>query len=398
MDAVKLAKENESFAIEVRRNLHKIPELELELPKTVAYICSKLDEMNVEYKKLVNGNAIVATIYGTKPGKNIVLGIRADMDALPITEETGLEFASTHKGCMHACGHDGHSAMALTVLKILNENKSEFSGAVKFLFQPGEEIPGGAKPMIDEKALEDPKVDYIIGLHEGGLFSNMKVGNIGFKSGPLMACMDKFTIKINGKGGHGANPQITVDPIIISAEVLLGLQKIISRELPPVSKALISVCQINGGTSQNIIPNSVEMVGTSRALSEADRDIIEKRIFEISDGIARTYGGSAELNYERKYPVLVNDDEFTKFVKDATEELFGDDVIELPEPTMGGEDMAFFLQEVPGTYFMLGNLNKNADGNFYPHHNSKFDVDETQFYKGIATMVNVVDKLMGGNN
>lgn len=392
MDIIKLAKDNENLCIEIRRDLHKIPELELELPKTVKYIKDRLNSWGVEYQELVNGNAIVVLIEGNG-GEGQCIGIRADMDALPITEETGLEFASTHSGCMHACGHDGHAAMALTTLKILNENRDAFKGSVKFFFQPGEEIPGGAKPMIDEGALENPRPDYMIGIHNGNV-SKMEPGKIGFREGAMMASMDRFSIKVKGKGGHGANPHETVDPIIITGEILLGLQKIISRELAPYDQALVSVCKIEGGTSQNIIPDEVNMLGTARTLNENARDLIEKRILEISDGIAKTYGGSAELLYERMYPVLSNDAEFTRHVKTLVGEIFPEDVQDLPDPTMGGEDMAFFLQEIPGTYIFLSNIKPHSDGVRYPHHNSKFDLDESQFYKGIAIfLATVFDKL-----
>lgn len=391
MDILKLARDNESYAIEVRRELHKIPELELELPKTVEFITNELKKLGVEYDLLVNGNAIVATIEA-EDSNGPCIGIRADMDALPILEETGLEFASTHVGRMHACGHDGHSAMALTTLKILAENRNIFKGKVKFLFQPGEEIPGGAKPMLDEGALENPRVDYILGLHEGGLVKNMDKGAVYFKEGSMMASMDKFIIKVKGKGGHGANPQDTIDPVVISAEIILAVQKIISREIAPTSSALISICQINGGSSQNIIPDEVVLVGTARTLNEKDRDTVENRLTAICKGIANTYGGDSEVEYNRMYPVLVNDSKVTKLVREAAEELFPEDVRELETANMGGEDMAFFLQEVPGCYFFMSNL-KDVGGKVHPHHNSKFDVDEEEFYKGIAIFLNTIRKL-----
>lgn len=384
MDVIKLAKENEDLCIEMRRELHKIPELELELPKTVKYVKSKLDEFGIEYTEMINGNALVANVYGDSEGK--CLAIRADMDALPVTEETGLPFASTHEGCMHACGHDSHTAIALTAAKILNENKDKLKGVVKFIFQPGEEIPGGAKPMIEEGCLENPKVDHIIGMH-GGWLSDIPHGKIGFKDNELMASMDRFSIKVKGRGGHGANPQKTVDPIIISAEILMGIQKIISREIAPVDSGLISVCKIDGGFTQNIIPNEVNMLGTARALDEGVRDTIEKRIEEISKGIAQTYGGSAEVLYERFYPVLKNDPEFNAYVKENTREIFPDDIFELAKPTMGGEDMAFYLKEVPGTFMFLSNLKAASDGEKYPNHNPKFDLDESLFYKGVSVFI-----------
>ena len=384
MDYIKLARDNEDLCIEMRRELHKIPELELELPKTVAYVKSKLDDFGLSYKEYVNGNGLSVLIEGSEPGK--CLAIRADMDALPVHEETGLEFASTHPGKMHACGHDSHTAIALTAAKILNENKDKLKGSVKFIFQPGEEIPGGAKPMIEEGVLENPKVDFIIGMH-GGHLAEIPRGSIAFKDNEMMAAMDKFTIEVNGKGGHGASPHLAIDPIVISGEILLGLQKIISREIAPVDSALVSVCKINGGFTQNIIPDKVEMMGTARSLDEDVRDVVEKRIGEICDGIAKTYGGSADVNYERFYPVLNNDPEFTGQIRSIVTDILPEDVFELRKPVMGGEDMAFYQKEVPGCFMFLSNLAEHSDGVCYPNHNSKFNLDESLFYKGVATFI-----------
>ena len=384
MDYTKVAKDNEDLCIEMRRQLHKIPELELDLPETVAYVKSKLGDFGISYKEYVNGNGLSALIEGNETGK--CLAIRADMDALPITEQTGLDFASTHPGKMHACGHDSHTAIALTAAKIINENKDKLKGSVKFIFQPGEEIPGGAKPMIDEGVLENPKVDFIIGMH-GGHLADIPQGKIAFRANEMMAAMDKFTIEVNGKGGHGASPHDAVDPIIISAEILMGLQKIISREIAPVDSALVSVCKIDGGFTQNIIPDKVDMMGTSRSLDEGVRDIVEKRISEISDGIAKTYGGSAKVNYERFYPVLENNPELTGQIKDIVTNILPEDVFDLKKPVMGGEDMAFYQKEVPGCFMFLSNLKEHSDGIAYHNHSPKFNLDESMFYKGVATFI-----------
>ena len=221
----------------------------------------------------------------------------------------------------------------------------------------------------------------------GGQLADIPHGKIAFKDNEMMASMDKFSIRINGHGGHGASPQATVDPIIVSAEVLLGLQKIISREINPVDSGVVSVCKIDGGFTQNIIPDTVDMMGTARALSEDVRDTIERRVEEISSGIANTYGASAEVNYERFYPVLNNDPKFNSFVKNVVGELFEDDIYEMDKPVMGAEDMAFYLQEVPGSFMFLSNLFQREDGKVYVNHNSKFDLDESLFYKGVATFV-----------
>lgn len=381
------AKKIEKTIIKDRRNLHKIPELQLDLPKTVAYVEDRLKSMGISYKKLVNGNAILAEI-GSYNGKCIA--IRADMDGLPITEETGLDFQSTHPGSMHACGHDGHTAMALGAAKLLKENEENLNGLVKIFFQPGEEIPGGAKPMIDEGCMENPKVDRVIGLHQGGIFGVLPQGTIAYKKGPMMASMDAFIIRVKGHGGHGAKPDSFIDPIATISEINLGLQKIISRELDPTESALISICQIHGGTTQNIIPNEVREEGTVRNLNEETRDFVEKRMGEIVENTAKAFRCEGILEYKRFYPSLINDDEFTNYVKDIAIDLLGKEkVIELKNPSMGGEDFAFFLNEADGTFLSLNNLKVNEDGNVYPHHNSKFDVEESTFYIGSGILAEV---------
>lgn len=387
MNYLKRAKEIEDVIINDRRKLHKIPELQLSLPKTVAYVENELKKLNISYKKMVKGNAIVAEI-GKYKGKCIA--IRADMDALPIKEETSLSFSSIHEGNMHACGHDGHTAMALGACRILKENEEDLDGLVKIFFQPGEEIPGGAKPMIDEGCMENPKVDRIIGLHEGGLFGNFPTGTICYKNGAMMASMDAFILKVKGHGGHGARPDNFIDPIVTISEINLALQKIISRELDPTESALISICQIHGGTCQNIIPNEVWEEGTVRTVDEDVRDFVEKRMKEISENIARAFRCEAELDYKRYYPAVINDKEFTSYVKNIAREILGGEkVIEISKPTMGGEDFAFFEKETKGTFLSLNNLKANKDGKIYPHHNSKFDVDESVFYIGSGLMAEI---------
>lgn len=387
MNFLDQAKNIEETIINDRRNLHKIPELELNLPKTVAYVEDKLKSLNISYKKLVNGNAIVAEI-GSYNGKCIA--IRADMDALPITEETGLDFKSTHEGCMHACGHDGHTAMALGAARLLKENEDKLDGLVKIFFQPGEEIPGGAKPMIDEGCMENPHVDRVIGLHEGGVFGFLPQGTIAYRNGPMMASMDAFIIRVKGHGGHGARPDSFIDPIATISEINLGLQKIISRELDPTESSLISICQIHGGTCQNIIPNEVWEEGTVRNLNEETRDFVEKRMGEIVENTAKAFRCEGILEYKRFYPSLINDVDFTDYVKNIAIELLGEEkVIELNNPSMGGEDFAFFLKEASGTFLSLNNLKANQDGNIYPHHNSKFDVEESTFYIGSGILAEV---------
>lgn len=387
MDILKLVKEKEDEVIKIRRDLHQIPELELNLPKTMNYIASVLDKIGIKYEKLLNGNAIVAKIEGEKKGKCIA--IRADSDGLPIKEETNLSFASTN-GNMHACGHDGHTAIALGCCMILNENKDKLNGTVKIFFQPGEETPGGALPMIEEGCMENPKVDAVIGLHEGCLLP-ITYGKIGVTSGAIMASADIFEIFVNGKGSHGATPQLANDPIVTACEIVLALQKIISREVDPLSNSVLTVGIINGGTAHNIIPDSVYIKGTVRTLDEDVREFIAKRIEEISQGIAQSFRCKADVKYHFMYPVVMNDEKFTEFFIKNTKEILGDDIIEkIKKPSMGGEDVAYFLQKAKGTFFMLSNPKVYEDGKVYPHHTSKFDVNEKYFYKGMAAILKTV--------
>ena len=390
---IDLVKQKEAKIIQIRRDLHQIPELELSLPKTVSYVCKQLDELQIPYHKLVDGNAIVALIEGKEKGKCIA--IRADMDALPIKENTGLSFASKHEGCMHACGHDGHTAMALGACMVLKELSSEFKGCVKILFQPGEEFPGGALPMIEEGCMENPKVDAVIGLHEGYIYPGVEKGKIGVCSGAFFASMDHFHITVRGKGAHGAYPHLSVDPIPITCEIVSGLQKIISRELPPTARALITVGQIHGGTAFNVIPDEVFIEGTVRSTDESERSFIAKRIEDIASDIAKSYRAEAKIVYEFKYPVLINDEDFTTFFVKNTKELFGDDSIhEISVPTMGGEDMAYFLQKAQGTFFVLSNPIIHDGGKIYPHHSDRFDIDESLFYKGTSAVLATVLKYL----
>lgn len=391
MDPLKLAKENKDFIINARRKLHQIPELGLELPETISYLKSELDKLDLEYEVYEDISSIVCLIEGSKEGKTVA--IRADMDGLPVKEETGLEFQSTN-GNMHACGHDGHASMALGVCKILSENKSNIKGRVKVLFQAGEEYPGGAKPMIDRGALKNPDVDVIIGLHEGVIAPNVKKGKVGISYGPMMASMDRFLVEVNGKGGHGAYPQFSIDSIAIASEIVLGLHKIISREIEATEPAVLSVTRIQGGFNQNILPDKVELEGTVRAVNEDVRRKIAKRIEEISSYIGKAYGADIKTTYDFKYPALITDKEVTEKLRKSMEKIVGAENIKVVEkPLMGGEDMAFYLEEIPGTFFFMSNP-KDAE-NPQSHHTPRFDIDEEYLPVGTAIFLQFILDYLG---
>lgn len=382
-NTVEAAQKMQDQLISWRRDLHQIPEVGLELPKTSAYVAEKLSEMGIEYQENIGVSGIIGLIKGKEDGKTVA--IRADMDGLAIVEETGLPFASTN-GNMHACGHDAHTAMLLGTAKILNKNKDKLKGNIKLIFQAGEEGPGGAKPMIDDGAMENPKVDAVLGLHIGTIFKEVGTGEVGVAYGNLMACLDKFEIKVIGKGCHGAMPDIGVDPIVISAQVINALQTIVSREVKPTEPAVITIGEIHGGRSYNIIPDSVEMVGTARTTNQAVRRKIASRMEEVIANVTKSMRGDYKFTYNFGYPPLVNNAEFTKgFVESAKKVVGEKKIVEILHPTMGGEDMAYFLERVPGTFFFLGAGNE-AKGIVAPHHNSKFDVDEDVFWVGTALL------------
>lgn len=384
IDIIAQVKGIEDEIIEYRRELHRIPEIGLELPKTVEFVSSKLDQMGIKYEKLVDGNALVALIKGKNEGKTIAL--RADMDGLPLKEETNLDFSSINNN-MHACGHDGHTAALLGAARILNDNRDKFQGQVKLLFQPGEEAPGGAEPMIEEGALENPRVDRILAMHMGNLGKGIGHGNIGVNYGTMMAAVDTMRIRVIGKGSHGAYPHQSIDPVLTASEIVIALQGIVSREIDPVEPAVISVTRIQGGRTDNIIPNSVELGGTIRTTNEDTRKIIERRIEEVVRGLSLSRGTDYEIEYQNNYPALINSEKVTReFVESAKKIIGKEGITVLKDPVMGAEDMSYFLNQVEGTYFYLSNTGK-VDGEYYPQHNSKFDLDESQIWKAVALFI-----------
>jgi amidohydrolase len=374
-----------------RRGLHRIPEPGIHNPNTEAFICAELDKMGIPYRKDVGGNGctgVVALIEGKGAGSKKVFAIRADCDGLPIKEETGLPYASTNDN-MHACGHDAHTAIALGVAKIIKENAQSLDGSVKIVFQPGEEGnpegPGGAKRMLDDGALQNPRVDAIAGLHVGMLGVGVKPGHFCFRRESLMACMDRFTITVRGVGSHGSAPQNSVDPIMIAAQIISTLQTIVSREFSPLTPVGLSVGSIHAGSAFNIIPSECVMTGTIRALKNDVRETLAKRIGEISKAVAEGMRGSVDYDFNWDGPPpVVNNPEMSEEFRKVAESLFPGEVVEMADPVMGGEDMAFFLNDVPGTYFFLNTCDPEKH-KFY-HHNSKFDIDDGLIWKGAAVL------------
>lgn len=384
MNIIEKVKEAEDYIIKCRRDLHQIPETGLNLPETSQYVAGELKKMGIEFRQNVGVSGIVGIIRGNKEGKTIAL--RADMDALPIKEETGLDFASKN-GNMHACGHDAHTAILLGVAKVLNENKDKINGNIKLIFQPAEESPGGAELMLKDGAFENPNVDAVLGLHVGNLAQNDKHGSIMVCYDNMMACLDSFKVKLIGKGCHGAYPQTGIDPVIMAGYFLSSVQSVVSREIGATDNAVITVGKINGGQTYNVIPDYVELEGTARAVDQSIREYLAKRIGEVAKGISETMRGTYEYSYTFGYPPLVNDKKFTEdFIKSAAKVMPEEDIIIMQKPAMGGEDMAYYLQKVPGTFVFLNNP-KEVEGCCYPHHNARFNIDESLFARGAALMI-----------
>jgi len=386
MNILSMTENIEEEIINIRRKIHQNPEIsfqEFETAKIIEQYLKKLTNFKVIR---VGETGILGILEGKLTDKKKVLALRADMDALPTSETTKLPFASKIPGKMHACGHDVHTSVLLGAAKILSGLTTEFSGIIKFIFQPAEEILGGAKQLINLGVLKNPKVDNIIGFH---CWPDIPAGTVGIKKGTMFAGIDAMKLRIKGKSGHTAHPEQGVDPIIISAQILMALQTIVSKEISPVDGVVLGFGQINGGTAPNIIPDEVELSGSIRTINKDTRKTIPERIKRISENIAKGFRGSAELEYSSSCDPVINDENLNKKFEKAAKKLLGDDnVIYLEETSMGGEDFAFYLQEVPGQYFRIGT--RNPDEPFYPLHNSNFKVDEKSISIGISALVAMV--------
>lgn len=376
--------------VEWRRMLHQKPELGFQEQITSEFIQEKLRSWEIPHQAAIAETGVVATIEGKSPGK--VLAIRADMDALPIQEANQVDYRSQHDGKMHACGHDGHTAIALATAYYLSQHQEDFSGTVKIIFQPAEEGPGGAKPMIEEGVLNNPDVDAIIGLH---LWNNLPLGTVGVRSGALMAAVECFRLSILGKGGHGAMPDQTVDSIVVASQIVNALQTIVSRNVKPLDSAVVTVGELHAGTALNVIADTARMSGTIRYFNPELETLIGERLESIIAGVCQMHGATYELNHWQLYPSTVNDSAIAELVRSVAAEVVETPIGVVPEcQTMGGEDMSFFLQQVPGCYFFLGSANPEK-GLAYPHHHPRFDFDETALGMGVEMFVRCVEKFLG---
>ncbi len=353
--------------IELRRDFHRHPELGFEEVRTSAKVAEFLRGCGLDPCVGIAKTGITALVEGDREGPTLLL--RADMDALPIEEESGLEFASQVPGKMHACGHDLHTAILMGTARLLTGMKSRLRGRVKLVFQPAEEGPGGAWPMIQEGILKNPQVDYALGLH---LWSDLPCGHVAIQSGPVMAAADTFKVTIHGRGGHAAYPHESSDPIVAAAALIGAMQTVVSRRVNPFDTAVISVTQIRGGSADNIIPERVEFSGTIRSFQQPVRDFLVAQLHEMVPHFCKAYGVEGEFHFQQGYPPLVNHPVPTGWVERATQGL---GLPSAAQATMGGEDMAYYLQEVPGAFFFLGAAPDQSDLVF-PHHHPKFQLDE----------------------
>jgi amidohydrolase len=378
--------------INIRRALHANPELSYKEEETMAFIAGILESLGLEVKSNVGGFGVVGTLHSKNKGKTIAL--RADMDALPITEKRNIEYKSKNPGIMHACGHDMHMTILIGTAMVLSKMTDKIKGNVKFIFQPCEEVVGGAMGMIKEGVLKNPDVDAIMGLH---VLPSLEPGKIGVKYGTMMASADKVNIVIKGKSGHAAQPHKTVDAILVAAMVINAIHHIVSRRMNPLTPATISLGTIKGGTASNIIANRVEITGTARSLTEDVRKEIANVIKTVIKGITDGMGADYEYSFTKGPPPLINDDAMTKLVEKTAESALGkDNVSKIKNPTLGGEDFALFLSEVPGVFFRLGSGSQKKD-TCHPLHNEFFDVDDDAIEAGVKVMALSVVNFLKGN-
>lgn len=386
VDIQQLVADQKDRIVKLRRDLHRIPETAYTEKKTSAYVANYLNSLELEVKTGIARYGVVGLMKTGRPGPTLM--IRADMDALPLKENTGLAFASEHEGVMHACGHDAHMAMVLGAATVFTKIKDELAGHIKFLFQPAEEGPGGAKPMVEAGVMESPTVDYCIACH---MWPDIAEGTIGVRPGPFMAAMDRFDIKIKGKGGHGAMPHVCVDALEVGTQVVNALQRIVSRQMDPLDPTVVTVGTFHAGTAFNIIPAEAELSGTTRTFNPDIWNTWEARIEKVVRHVCESMGSDFEIKYSQGYPVTINDESMAEIVRRCAGKVVGEDRVVVPQKTMGGEDFAFYMQKSKGCYFALG-VGREAAASV---HNPAFDFNEDVMLLGVQTHCRIGLELLG---
>jgi amidohydrolase len=379
------------YTIERRRDFHRHPELGFEETRTAGIVADTLKELGLDVTSGVAETGVVGLLKGAADSP--VLLLRFDMDALPIQEQTGAEYASENPGKMHACGHDSHVAVGLSVAKLLAKRREQLQGTIKFVFQPAEEGGGGAEKMVREGILEDPKPDYSMAMH---VWNDKSVGWYALNPGPMMAGAEIFSVRITGKGGHGASPHQSVDPIVAVAQMITALQTITSRNVNPLESAVVSVCKVEAGSAFNIIPQEANLSGTIRTFKPEVYETVETRFREIIAGVAGSMGCEAEISLERITFPVQNDPALVALMTEVVKEIDPDGIIDSTHQTMGSEDFSFMMQDIPGCFVMVGSAN-HEKGLDYGHHHPKFDIDEACLPYAVALMAQGAMEILARN-
>ena len=390
------AKDLFPYTQSLRRDFHRHPELGFREFRTGGIVAKELEALGIEVTKGIGKTGVVGLLEGSRPGPTLML--RFDMDALPILEQTSAEYASQTPGVMHACGHDGHVAIGLTVAKMLHEHRENIAGTIKFCFQPSEEGPngeevGGAEMMLRDSLLDDPKVHITLGMH---LWNEKPLGWLGVTQGPIMAGAEEFNIVVTGRGGHGAIPDRAVDPVVAAAQIVGALQTVVSRNVPPLDTAVVSVTNIHAGTAFNVIPQEARLQGTIRTFDSEIRQKVVERIVQIAQGIASAMNCQVEVSVRRITPALLNHNEVTARVQETAQRILPDSDLDTGYQTMTAEDMAFIQEKVPGCYFFIGS-NDIARHLDYGHHHPKFDFNEEAMIRAAALMASAALDVLDGN-
>lgn len=373
----------------LRRDFHRHPELGFQEVRTAGIVAKELAELGLEVVSGVGKTGVVALLEGKRPGPVVL--VRFDMDALPIVEESEVDYASQNLGVMHACGHDGHTAVGLTVARLLQAHSQELAGTVKFVFQPAEEGLGGALAMVADGVLEIPRPDFALALH---LWNEKPIGWLGISPGPVMAASEIFKVRVIGKGGHGASPHLTVDPVLAGAHIVTALQGIVARNVPPLESAVISVTTFRSGESFNVIPQVVEMMGTIRTFVPSVRQLVLERFRQVVEGVAAAMDCRAEVEIASITPAVVNDLSLTQGVQETARRLWPNNPLDLDYRSMVSEDMAFMMQDIPGCFMFIGTANVEKGLNA-PHHHPSFNIDEDALPRAAALMSAAVAAHMG---
>jgi amidohydrolase len=381
--------EMKDWLIETRRTIHMNPELGFEEVETAKLVAGYLEKFGLQVKTGMAKTGVIGLLKGEKPGKTVA--IRADMDALPLEEANQVSYRSKVKGKMHACGHDAHVTILLGVARLFSSMRNQVQGNIKWIFQPAEEGGGGGRVLTEEGVLENPKVDAIFGAH---LFPDLKIGRVGIHEKEGLAATDRFVIKMIGRGAHGAYPHLSKDPILAAGHLITQIHSIVSRNINPLDSAVITIGKVSGGTAFNIIPDETEILGTVRSLSQKVREELKSRMEQVTQGVAKSFGVDYDFDFQYGYPALINDPEMSRLVAAACAKGIGKENVDFIRPSMGGEDFAYYLEKVPGSFFRLGCRNE-AKGIVNPFHSSRFNIDEDVLPFGVEMFARIIDEYLG---